>query len=87
MDETGVMLGHLCKAKRVVATDVPTPYRRAPQTRELATILKCVSTTGRAIKPMVIVTAKKPSEQLVPYQRHWPRRMGICHKRQWLYRQ
>ncbi len=66
MEETGVMLGMLRTVKQVVATDVPTPYRRAPQTRESATVLECVAATGRAIKRMVIVKAKSHRNNWYP---------------------
>ncbi len=58
MDETGVMLGMLWTAKRIITTNVPIPYCRCPQTCKSATVLKCVSATGRAIQPMIIVKAK-----------------------------
>ncbi len=58
MDETGIMLGYLKTAKRVVTTDVPRPYQASPFTRESATILECISASGRAITPTIILKAK-----------------------------
>ena len=66
MDDTGILLGHLRTAKQVIVPGEPTPHHKAPSTRESATILECVSTSGRVLKPTIILKAKTHQNNWYP---------------------
>jgi hypothetical protein len=58
MDETGIQLGVQNTAACIVDTDVYNRIRKSSENWENATIIECVSASGRVLSPMVILGVK-----------------------------
>jgi hypothetical protein len=58
MDETGIQLGVQHTAACIVDTDVYSRVCKSAENRENATIIECISASGRVLSPMVIMGVK-----------------------------
>jgi len=59
MDEKGILMGILHKARVIISKHDMQKYITQPGSREFTTIIECISINGRVIKPFIIFKGKQ----------------------------